>query len=77
MEKIKCCPFCGCRSVEVCRTNENACWLSCYDCGAEAESHPNREVAISYWNRRTIYDADATIVHDDELKWEPHKHAGT
>lgn len=38
MEKIKPCPFCGAKKVEICRTNEAACWVRCDRCGADAPS---------------------------------------
>lgn len=66
-ERIKSCPFCGSRNVEVARTNRNACWIACgnYRCGAEAKSHPTRNGAIRNWNRRAkITTTETKIVED-------------
>lgn len=41
-ETIKRCPFCGSREVEICRTNQHACWIRCADCGADAQSHATK-----------------------------------
>jgi Lar family restriction alleviation protein len=51
-ETLKSCPFCGSKRVEVARTNENACWIECEKCGAEAQHHPTRAGAFKNWNRR-------------------------
>lgn len=67
MEKIKPCPFCGSKKVEVCRTNENACWIRCWKCGADAPSNRLRKIAISIWNKRPKVDGFAKVVEDDEI----------
>lgn len=67
MEKIKPCPFCGSKKVQVCRTNENACWIRCGRCGADAPSDPLRKVAIRIWNKRPKVDGFAKIEWDDEI----------
>lgn len=67
-ETIKRCPFCGGREVEICRTNQHACWIRCGDCGADAQSHATRNGAIANWNRRYIEDDGCdqrAIVIDD------------
>jgi Lar family restriction alleviation protein len=72
-ETILSCPFCGATEVEVCRTNENACWIRCADCGADAESAKSREKAIEIWNKR-FETCEATIVDDgDKEYWETNK----
>lgn len=67
-EKIKPCPFCGSKKVDVCRTNENACWIRCAKCGADAPHDPTRKVAIRNWNKRPKVVGFAKIVEDDELE---------
>jgi len=66
MEKIKPCPFCGSKKVVVCRTNPDACWIRCENCGADACSDAVRKKAIAIWNRRPKRDGFAKIVYDDE-----------
>lgn len=63
---IKCCPFCGSHEVQVCRTNDYACWIRCSGCGCDAESDPTRKGAIANWNRRHYDDATSVVVEDDE-----------
>jgi Lar family restriction alleviation protein len=65
-EIIKCCPFCGSDEVEVCRTNKNAYWIRCGECGADAESHRTRKRAINNWNRRIYNDIPSTITDDQD-----------
>ena len=65
-EKVKSCPFCGCPKVYLNRSNVNACWVSCENCGAEACSHKDRKEAIKNWNMRRKVKA-AKIVDDDEI----------
>lgn len=65
-EKIKPCPFCGSKKVDICRTNEHACWVRCVRCGADAPSNKSRKVSISNWNRRPKVVGFAKIEMDDE-----------
>jgi Lar family restriction alleviation protein len=65
-EYIKCCPFCGSVKVDVCRTNENACWISCAKCQASTDSHKTQKGAIKKWNMRNT--PEAVIVYDDEVE---------
>lgn len=70
-EKIKSCPFCGSKKLEVARTNPNACWITCANdnCGAESKSHPTRAGAIRKWNRRyKAATTETTIVYDMDAK---------
>lgn len=68
-DRIKACPFCGSRTVEVCRTNKNACWIRCDECGAESPSAPKRADAIANWNRRAADGgAYATVIDDDDRR---------
>ena len=60
------CPFCGSDRVEVCRTNPNACWIRCDECGADAPSHRTRTGAFANWNRRLGNNMTASIVDDDD-----------
>jgi len=62
------CPFCGSVEVEICRTNPNACWVRCAQCGADSQSHRTRAKAISNWNRRSCHHGHmpARIVDDDD-----------
>ena len=70
-EVLKCCPFCGADEVVVCRTNPDACWIECAECGATAESFPTREGAFANWNRRAnCGDISTKIVEDDDASWE-------
>lgn len=64
MEKIKPCPFCGSKKVEVNRTNENACWISCIRCAAQADSKPARKDAIKLWNKRSYCENYADVLFD-------------
>ena len=66
MEKIKPCPFCGLKKVEICRTNPQACWVRCYNCGADAPSDSNRKIAIRIWNKRPVAIGFAKIIDDQE-----------
>ena len=66
-EIIKCCPFCGGHEVSICRTNAQACWIRCAQCGADAEAAPRRKGAIENWNRRHYDDEPATIVDDGDI----------
>ncbi len=71
MEKILRCPFCGSDEIEICRTNENACWIRCAKCGADAPPSNTREQAISNWNKRYRGNMTATIVDDgDKDFWD-------
>lgn len=70
-EKIKPCPFCGSKTVDICRTNENACWVRCARCWGEAPSNADRKVAIGLWNRRPKFDGFAKIGWDDNWDWTP------
>jgi Lar family restriction alleviation protein len=65
-EKVKPCPFCGSKKVEINRTNQNACWVSCTECGAHVWSDPSRQAAIKFWNRRRGVTGQSTIIYDDE-----------
>ena len=69
MEKIKCCPFCGSKKVDVARTNEQACWVECAKCGAQTDSAPTRRKAISNWNKRTKSVSHAKVVWDMDKIW--------
>jgi len=64
---LKPCPFCGSTELQLCRTNEHACWVRCDDCGADAPSTEKREDAIDIWNTRPDVDRPAMFVIDDEL----------
>ncbi len=64
MEKIKPCPFCGSKKVDVCRTTPY--WIRCGRCGADAESDPTRKGAIKNWNRRRKVEGFAKIDQDDD-----------
>jgi len=66
-EIIFSCPFCGSKTVEVIRTNENACWIRCHLCGGEAESHKSRTVAIKKWNRRKLPTPATHVVDIDKI----------
>ena len=66
--KIRTCPFCGSTKVEICRTNEFACWVRCAECGADAPSAAKREDAIGIWNFRPKIDLPAEIVEDMDMR---------
>lgn len=65
-ENIYSCPFCGSGEIHVCRTNKNACWIRCDNCGADAESSKTRKKAIKNWNRREPTNSYSNIVEDDD-----------
>lgn len=66
------CPFCGSVEVQVCRTNPNACWIRCAECGADAPSHRTRTGAFANWNRRDGMGLTAAVVDDDDKdRWTP------
>ena len=67
LEEILACPFCGADKVEICRTNKNACWVTCAECGAESEHAKKRVDAIANWNRRYFERGLATVTWDDEV----------
>ena len=67
-EKIRFCPFCASLRVDICRTNKNACWVECSDCGARTQSHKHRESAIALWNTRAVNYPLADILDDDEKR---------
>ena len=66
IENLKPCPFCGSKELELCRTNEFACWVRCDTCGADAPSNTDRSKAIEIWNKRPIAEGNAVFVSDDE-----------
>ena len=68
-ETIKCCPFCGSHEVEICRTNPQACWIRCADCGADADSHPTRKGAVANWNRRHYDETPAAVIDDGDKEY--------
>ena len=68
-EKIIPCPYCGGKTVQVCRTNENACWIQCAECGAESPSAKTRAGAISNWNQRRKVKGYAEIVDDGDAEY--------
>jgi hypothetical protein len=63
-EFIRGCPFCDSHEVEIARTNQDACWVVCAHCFAQAESSPKRIDAIANWNRRNFDDHPSVIVQD-------------
>ncbi len=69
-EKILSCPFCGYEMVDICRTNENACWVECVNCGGKSESAATREEAIANWNRRSNIPRLAQVNDDMDKEWE-------
>ena len=64
--RIKPCPFCGSHVVDLARTNDNACWVECSQCGAHTESHRDRAGAITLWNGRVNDDNKTTTVDYDQ-----------
>jgi len=63
--EVEACPFCASREVEVCRTNENACWLRCDACGCDSESHATLMGAVRNWNARPKATGKAVITSND------------
>ena len=68
-EGMESCPFCGCQQLIVCRTNPNACWVRCDNCGAESGSKKKRKAALTRWNSRSS-PFDAVIIADDDKDTE-------
>ncbi len=66
------CPFCGSFEVDINRTNENACWVQCVQCYAEASSAKTRKGAIERWNTRIqhLLKVSATVVHDGDKEFK-------
>jgi hypothetical protein len=69
-EQIKPCPFCASLEVEICRTNESACWVRCADCGTDAPAGKTRKTAIFIWNSRPLQPQGvfSTIVDDQDKR---------
>ena len=76
-EKLKCCPFCSGHDVEICRTNENSCWVRCCSCFSESQSAETRKGAVILWNRRYYDDAPAIIAHDGDAVFWGHEGRAT
>ena len=73
-EDIKSCAFCGSMEVEIARTNENACWVECDNCGANRDAVPTREQAIELWNERHLPNGTpAKIVYDMDAEFQGRK----
>ena len=71
---FKNCPFCGSGKIEKCKTNDDALWVRCYMCGADAEYADNKEEAARNWNRRANDSEDqlipqAYVVDEDYDDW--------
>lgn len=64
--RIKPCPFCGSHTLEICRTNDEACWIACDKCGARSDCHSDRAGAIRIWNGRVVDDGKPTSVSFDQ-----------
>lgn len=53
MAKLKPCPFCGYRAVEMSlRYPEGWKYVACLDCGSRTASYPPNGSHIKAWNRR-------------------------
>lgn len=57
--------ICGCTEMKLLRTNDQACWIHCLDCGSESEAFAKRKDAIKFWNQ-TCQRFDAEIIYDQE-----------
>ena len=68
INRLKPCPFCGSKTVDVARTNPGACWIICARCGAESYTAPTREGAFKNWNKRRTVKGYARVRHDDDLE---------
>jgi len=64
--KILNCPFCGSHRVDICRTNEDSCWVECTWCGCHLSSGRLRSEAIKQWNTRARTIGYSQIINDDE-----------
>ena len=69
MAEILECPFCESLEVIVNRTNCHFCWISCNDCGGQADGGATREEAIQKWNGRRTGRV-ATVVEDDDAEYD-------
>jgi transcription elongation factor Elf1 len=67
-ENILSCPHCPSTEVVIARTNPNACWVECANCGATAKSAPTRAEAIANWNR-TVERVQAVVADDGDTDY--------
>ncbi len=63
-DRLKPCPFCGCRDPELANTHTASYWMQCPECGAEvhgetfpgptpgARHRASADSAIAKWNAR-------------------------
>lgn len=63
---IRPCPFCGSHLVDMCRTNANAAWVECCECGGSTDSSPSRDEAIELWNCREADDGTSATIEEDQ-----------
>jgi len=65
-ELILTCPFCGHDEIVICRTNKNACWVRCDNCGTDGKVFSKRKDAIKFWNKTFLRTDDAHIIDDQD-----------
>ena len=59
MIKLKPCPFCGSRNIEMRRLSVQGRWsrfVRCLDCWANTDVCADDELAAACWNRRANHD---------------------
>lgn len=49
-EKLKPCPFCGCKNIRLWETTSP--WVQCEKCLSSAATGYTKEEAVENWNRR-------------------------
>ena len=67
--EVRACPFCAGTDVEVCRTNENACWLRCEMCGIDGPTHATLRDAVRAWDSRPPQKEAATVTRNDDTRY--------
>ena len=59
-EKLKLCPFCGSKNVDIFPTfgdgesNQNLMNVECIDCGAQGAVRLGEQKAVEAWNKRSV-----------------------
>ena len=72
IEKLKPCPFCGARDVDVYQSQSkifpNEWFVSCHGCCADKGNHVSKKEAIEAWNKRAPMSCEELYDHLDGCK---------